>query len=84
MEPVRCITCNGVLHFVRYEELCTDRTTKQALDEMSVHRFCCRRMYISHPKELEELIRTFPLKSFQHDDYSINFGSDVVRVVSTD
>lgn len=83
MEPVRCTTCNAVLHFQRYEELCKHATPKDALDKMRATRFCCRRMYVTHPTELEELLRGFPLHSFRHDNIVVSLSSEIVRCVST-
>lgn len=83
MEPIRCVTCNAILHFKMYEDISVNKSSKESLKEMGVKRFCCRRMYISHPVELEELIRTFPLKNFAHDSYAMSFESEVERRVPT-
>ena len=84
MEPVRCFTCNAVLHFRRYEQLAAAGSPLEALQAMCVRRFCCRRMYISHPVELEEHIRSFPLRDATYADYSVRFTAERPSVVATD
>lgn len=85
MEPVRCFTCNAVLHFRRYEELVqSPMPVAQAFDAMRVPRFCCRRMYLGHPVELEEHIRSFPLRDKKTADYTLRFEADSPCEVSTE
>ena len=84
MEPIRCITCNAVLRFHAYERECVHRgSARAALDHLNVSRFCCRRMYVSHPVELEGMIRAFPRRDFDCDDYQVRFTCEVERVVPT-
>lgn len=78
MEPIRCVTCNAVLHFARFE---AHGGAKAALDAMGVRRFCCRRMYISHPRDLEELLRGYPLRTIHTPDYTITFEAAEARTV---
>ncbi len=75
MEPVRCFTCNAVLRFLRYEQLTHDECASplEAFESMRVPRFCCRRMYLSHPTALEEHLRAFPLRNLSRPDYSVRF-----------
>ena len=47
--PVRCFTCGAPLAdlYERYiEKLKEKKTPKEALDELGVKRYCCRRMFI--------------------------------------
>ncbi len=49
--PIRCFTCGapiGDLYTKYVEKLKEDKTPKQALDELGVERYCCRRMFISY------------------------------------
>ena len=56
--PIRCFSCGTVIAHA-YE----DYTSKvqagidpqQALDEIGLHRYCCRRMYVAHIDLLEEV-----------------------------
>ena len=75
MEPIRCFTCNAVLRFLRYEQLTLEGSASplEAFESMRVPRFCCRRMYLSHPTALEEHIRTFPLRDITNPDYAVRF-----------
>ncbi len=48
--PVRCFTCGAVIGdlYERYKELCKSKSPKEALDELGIKRYCCRRMFLSH------------------------------------
>lgn len=77
MEPIRCFTCNAVLRFATYErESARSGGALGALTAMGVRRTCCRRMYLSHPVDLEQAIRTFPLKNTVHGDYAMRYEAD--------
>lgn len=58
MFPVRCFTCNKVIG--RYEEAYEARVPKvgckQALNELNITRFCCRRMFLTHVKQIDRLL----------------------------
>ena len=87
MEPVRCFTCNAMLRFSEYEALTKSDDAiqpKDAFSQMRIPRFCCRRMYLTHSVDLEQHIRSFPLRDITRSDYSINFESRRVCTVSTD
>ena len=59
--PVRCFTCNACLPSDRYEaklkQGCVSRTV---LDALGVRRMCCRRMLITQPHALEDMMLEFP------------------------
>lgn len=88
MESVRCLTCNAVLNFMKYHALRDDSDgtvpAAKVFELMSIRRFCCRRMYLSHPEELEEHLRCYPLRNSQHPDYSLHFETANVCEVATD
>lgn len=87
MEPIRCYTCNAVLRFKQFEELTLCPESTGALDAfrtMGVSRFCCRRMYLGHPRDMEEHIRSFALRNATRGSYEVQFEVDGVREVSTD
>ena len=51
MFPIRCFTCGKVIGnqwnaYTRF--LREGKTPKEALDELNLHRTCCRRMFLSH------------------------------------
>ncbi len=48
--PVRCFTCGSVLAhlYPQYKEMTQEKTPEESLDSLGVHRYCCRRMFISH------------------------------------
>lgn len=85
MEPVRCVTCGKLLNFRRVDELVRSNPMAKVLDDMNVHRFCCRRMYISHPRELEAWIREHSLRNLDRKataNYTLRFEIDEERCVS--
>lgn len=59
-------------------------TKKEAFESMGVRRFCCRRMFLSHPVALEEHLRAFPLRDTKTSDYSMLFEVSKEIQVSTD
>ena len=44
MFPVRCYTCNSVLAHLHDEMV----RTESSLEDLGVHRMCCRRMLLTH------------------------------------
>ena len=49
--PVRCFTCNKVVanKWEKYQQLVREgRTEKEAMDQLGLWRYCCRRMVFSH------------------------------------
>lgn len=57
--PVRCFTCGKVIgnKFDKYLKLLeSDVVVAQALDELGLKRYCCRRMLISHVDLIERLL----------------------------
>lgn len=52
MVPVRCFTCGSVIgkHWKEFEAHAVDgeEDAGAVLDDLGVHRHCCRRMIVSH------------------------------------
>lgn len=64
--PVRCFTCGKVIGnmWKSYEKLIDDKKTPdEALDKLGYRRFCCRRMFLSYPKELDDELNMYDLSS---------------------
>jgi DNA-directed RNA polymerase subunit N len=56
--PVRCFTCGGLIGhlYEKYKELLKGgKSEGEALDEMGVERYCCRRMFIVHVDMIGEV-----------------------------
>lgn len=54
--PVRCFTCGKTQSWKPYEKkLSEGMSADHALDRLNIRRWCCRRMYLSHVPELEEM-----------------------------
>ncbi|MDO8553794.1 MAG: DNA-directed RNA polymerase subunit N [Candidatus Micrarchaeota archaeon] len=48
--PVRCYTCGAVIGdlYDQYKSLSKDKNPEQALNDLLVDRYCCRRMFLGH------------------------------------
>ena len=58
--PVRCFTCGKVIgnKWDKYLELLeSDMPVHEALDNLGLKRYCCRRMLISHVDLIEMLLK---------------------------
>ncbi len=57
--PVRCFTCGKVVSsdWERYVQmLSAGKEPREALDELVLERYCCRRMLLSHVDLIEDVI----------------------------
>lgn len=68
LPPIRCFTCNKVLgnKYKRYQSLIVElqgaaTATKSAealaLDQLGLHRYCCRRMMLTHVDLYDRLMQ---------------------------
>ncbi|MEM0331709.1 MAG: DNA-directed RNA polymerase subunit N [Archaeoglobaceae archaeon] len=58
--PVRCFSCGTVIGhlYEKYKELLKNgKTPKEALDELKINRYCCRRMFLTHKSIIKEIVR---------------------------
>ena len=58
--PIRCFSCGAVIGhlYERYLELLRERKSqKEALDELGIERYCCRRMFITHKSVIGEIAK---------------------------
>jgi len=55
--PIRCFTCNKVIikYYDEYLEKTKTMENGEALDDLKIKRYCCRRIFISHPKNLDDI-----------------------------
>eukprot|EP00389_Voromonas_pontica_P011062 GDKH01016890.1.p1 GENE.GDKH01016890.1~~GDKH01016890.1.p1 ORF type:complete len:77 (+),score=3.13 GDKH01016890.1:154-384(+) len=57
--PVRCFTCGKVIGHL-WEKWLTilqqEKSEGQALDELGLTRYCCRRMLLTHADLIEKLL----------------------------
>ena len=57
--PVRCFTCGKVIgsSWGKYlEALDAGQNPQDALDELGLERYCCRRMILSHVDLIEDVL----------------------------
>jgi len=59
MFPIRCFTCGSLIgnKWEKYKELLKMKTPKEALDELNIKRYCCRRMFLTHKSVIEEFAK---------------------------
>lgn len=64
MVPVRCFSCGGVIGD-KWEEFAKKvnrgESPKNALDELGITRYCCRRMILSNVDIIDEIIKYFEM-----------------------
>ena len=57
--PVRCFTCGNIVgnKWDRYQQLLKEHYAPgQALDMLGLHRYCCRRMLLTHVNLIDRMI----------------------------
>lgn len=58
--PIRCFSCGSLIahKYEKYLELVeSGKSKKEALDELLVSKYCCRRMFISHVNIMDDIIK---------------------------
>ena len=68
--PVRCFTCGKVVgnKWETYLDLLQEEYEEcDALDRLGLHRYCCRRMLLTHVELIEHLLSFSPSTSVQDD-----------------
>lgn len=58
--PIRCFSCGAVIGhlYAKYIEIVrSGKSPKEALDLLGIHRYCCRRMFITHKSLIGEISR---------------------------
>ena len=56
--PVRCFSCGTVIadRWEAFNELVVEgKALSEAMDELGLLRYCCRRMYVSHAELILEI-----------------------------
>jgi DNA-directed RNA polymerase I, II, and III subunit RPABC5 len=57
--PVRCFTCRKVIgnKWETYKQiLCNGKSKDDALNQLNLHRYCCRRMLLTHVEIIDKLL----------------------------
>ena len=56
--PIRCFSCGAVIadRWDEYLRLLNDgKSSEEAMDEIGLERYCCRRMYVSHVDLMDDI-----------------------------
>ena len=57
--PVRCFTCNKVIanKWEKYNSLLKNgETSKFAFEQLRLHRYCCKRMFLGNVETIDKLL----------------------------
>ena len=57
--PIRCFTCGAMTadKWDDYQDLIKHgKTPEEALDELHIYRFCCRRMFLAHVQLIDKML----------------------------
>ena len=57
--PIRCYSCNKVIanKWETYvKDINNGMSAKEALDKIGFHRYCCRRMFLSHIDLIDKIL----------------------------
>ena len=60
MFPIRCFSCGAVIaqYWSEYvKKLREGKTPKEALDELGIERYCCRRMFLTYKSVIKEFAK---------------------------
>ncbi|KAG8753596.1 DNA-directed RNA polymerase II subunit L [Serendipita sp. 396] len=78
--PVRCFTCGKVVgdKWTEYMRLLADGVTEgDALTELGLHRYCCRRMVLTHVDLIEKLLKYNPNERSKDKQQARRDGMDI-------
>jgi DNA-directed RNA polymerase subunit N (RpoN/RPB10) len=58
MEAVRCFTCNKIIggKWIRFRDLCEHKSVEDAMNELDIKRWCCRRMFLTNVSLSEKVL----------------------------
>ena len=60
MLPIRCYSCGKITgnKYKTYQAMIKEgKTKKEALDELGLKRYCCRRILLSHVNLIDKLLK---------------------------
>lgn len=83
LPPIRCYTCNDMVKFREYEELRVCKTSQcDALAQLNVHRYCCRRMYLGLQDGLTDILLNTVCTGFSDDLNKLELGVSTNRTIN--
>ena len=82
LPPIRCYTCNDMVKFREYEELrMGGKSQADALTQLNVHRYCCRRMYLGLQDGLADILLNTVCTGFSDDLNKLELGVSTNRTI---
>ena len=82
--PVRCFTCNRVMRYRSYDaKVQGGMSSKDALDALGYDRYCCRRMIVCAPKDLDDRVLRSRCDDFDGESYTVRMRMKGERDVET-
>ncbi|KAG6014488.1 hypothetical protein E4U43_006474 [Claviceps pusilla] len=81
--PIRCFSCGKVTGdlWERYLQLIADprKTDGDAMDELGLKRYCCRRMIMTHVDLIEKLLKYVKARPIRTDPISLPSESILIE-----
>tara|TARA_B100001059_G_C17564406_1_gene441778 strand:+ start:189 stop:446 length:258 start_codon:yes stop_codon:yes gene_type:complete len=75
LPPIRCVTCADIIDYKYYENLLkTNIPQKDVFNNMNVHKYCCRRMYLGVQDELTDILIGTACTGFEDSMNKLSLG----------
>ena len=82
LPPIRCCTCNDLIKFREYDEQLRNKSSQSdALSNIGVKMYCCRRMYLGMQIGLTDILSTTECTGFEDGLNKLDIGVSTDRVI---
>lgn len=72
--PVRCFTCGALIadKYQTYIKLIkTGEKTEDAMNELNIKRYCCRRMFLSNVETIHQILPYYEALAVKREEMSV-------------